>query len=209
MRHADGILGGGDGGVHEDSVIAKLHRDGRVRCSADAGVHNQRNVGDHLAQDAEVGQILDAQAAADRRTHRHNSGRSGVDQAARVHQIVVGIGQHDESFFHQHPRSFEEPGVIGEQRLLIADDFEFHPVRQAHLAAQAGGADRLIGRIAGGGIGQQEKLGSVDMIEQGFLRSIGEIDAPHRDGNHFGSGSLVAAGHFGKTAVFARADKQS
>ena len=38
------------------------------------------NFGDHLAQDAQVGGVLQAQAAADGRAKRHYGGGSGIDQ---------------------------------------------------------------------------------------------------------------------------------
>jgi hypothetical protein len=60
-RHLLGVFGFGDGGAHEH-----------------ASVDDQRDGGDHLAEDAKVGDILDAQAGSDGRGQRHH--RSRADQ---------------------------------------------------------------------------------------------------------------------------------
>src|SRR6266403_3238874 len=58
FSHEDGILGFGDGGVHEDAIRAALHGAGGVGSGADTGIHDHGNFSDALAEDAEVGGIL-------------------------------------------------------------------------------------------------------------------------------------------------------
>ena len=110
---------------------------------------------------------------------------------------------------HQDAGGFEQPLVVGKQRLLVADHFELDPVRQAHLAAQARGADGLVGGVAGRRIRQKEELGAVDIVQQGFFGAIGQIHAADRHRDHFGARGLVAACHFGKAAVLAGAHEQA
>ena len=107
-----------------------------------------RDFGDALAQDAQVGGILDAQAGADGRGQRHDGCGAGIDQLARSDQVVVGVGQHDEAFLHQHPRGFEQLLGVREERLLVADHFELHPIGEADFAAEARGANRFVGGVA-------------------------------------------------------------
>ena len=78
------------------------------RGGADSGIDDHRDFGDHLAQDAQVGEVLDAQAGADGRGQRHDRRGAGVDQAAGVDQVVVGVGQHDEAFLDQDAGGFEQ-----------------------------------------------------------------------------------------------------
>ena len=65
-------------------------------------------------------------------------------------------GQHDEPFADQRARRLEQRFVVGEQRALVADDFELHPVRQPRLAPEPRGAHRFVGGVAAGGVRQQE-----------------------------------------------------
>ena len=156
---------------------------------------------------AQVRDVLDAETTPDRRPHGHDGGRPGIDQAAGIHQIVVGIGQDDESFLHEDSGGFKKAGIVGKQGFLIADHFQLHPVRQPDLAAQASGANGFIGRITGGGVGQKEEFLPIDMIEQGLLGAVGQVHSSHGDRHHFSPGGLVAARHFLKTTVFPCADE--
>ena len=83
---------------------------------------------DHLAHDAHIGGVLHAQPRTDGRGQRHHRGGAGVDQLLRLHQVVVGVRQHDEAFLHQHARGFEQPCVVREQGALVADDLQLDPV---------------------------------------------------------------------------------
>ena len=73
--------------------------------------------------------VLNAQTRANGRGQRHHRGGSGVDQLAGVHQIVVGVGQHHEAFLRQDARGFQQAGIIGEQRFLVADHLQLYPVQ--------------------------------------------------------------------------------
>ena len=128
--------------------------------------------------------ILDAHAGADGRAQRHDGGGAGVDQAARDDQIVIGVGQDDEAFLHELLGGSQEFRGVREKRLLVADHFQLDPVRKADFAAEARGANGFFGVVTAGGIRQQEILVAVDVIEQGFLGAVGEVDAAHGDGDH-------------------------
>ena len=80
--------------------------------------------------------ILNPEPGPDRRSKRHHGGSPRVDQFASVDEIVVSVREHHESFFRQNARGFEQPLIVREQSLLVADHFEFHPVRQTDLAGQ-------------------------------------------------------------------------
>ena len=99
--------------------------------------------------------------------------------------------------------------VVGEERALVADHFELHPVRQPGLAAEPRRADRFVGRVAAGGVRQQEVLRRVDVVEQRFLRAVGDVHAPHRDRDHLGARRLVRLHHHGRRRVLAGADDQA
>ena len=81
---------------------------------------------------------------------------------------------------------------IGIQRCLVANHFQLDPVGESDLARQARRADRVIGRIAAGGIGQKKVFVRVDVIEQRFLAAV-EIHAAHGHGHHVGAAGLERA----------------
>src|SRR5580704_1126115 len=174
--HEDGILRVGNAGVHQDCVCAEFHGDGGVGGGAYACVHNQRHAGDHFAQDADVGLVLNAHAAADGRTERHYGGCAGLDQALGEDDVVGGVGQDGEAFAYQNARGFKRGLHVWIERGLVADYFELHPVGKADFSAEAGGADGFIGGVAAGGVGQEEILLGIDVVEQGFFAAV-EVDA--------------------------------
>ncbi len=139
----------------------------------------------------------------------HDGSGARVDQLAGGDEIVVGVGQDDKAFLDQHPRSFDELLGIREKGLLVADDFEFHPVGEADFTGQTGGANSLVGGVATCGVGQDEHLFAVDEVQQGFFGAVGEIHAADRDGDHIGARGRVGACHFGKTPILAGSHNQA
>src|SRR6266576_314641 len=133
--HEDGILSSGDSCIHQDGVSAEFHGDGGVRGGTDAGVENQRNAGDDLAQDANVGGILNSQATADGGAERHDGGSSGIEQALGKDHIVGGVGENGESFLHQHAGGFKRGLNIGVESRLVSDYFQFYPIGKADFPA--------------------------------------------------------------------------
>ena len=121
------------------------------------GVDDHRHLRE-LADDPQVVRVLDAEAGADRRAERHHRRGAGLLELPADDQVVAGVGQHDEPFLYEHARRFEQRLVVGKQRLLVADHFQLHPVRQPRFAAEPRGADRIVGGVAAGGVRQQENL---------------------------------------------------
>src|SRR5207302_1221653 len=106
----DRVFGGGDGGVHEDTVGPQFHGDGGVRRSPHAGIHDHRHLGDHFTKNLEVGGVLNAHAGADGGSQRHHGSRAGVDELARVHHVVIGVRKNDETLFDQNAGRFQQAG---------------------------------------------------------------------------------------------------
>ena len=144
---ATGSRGQRDRRVHQHAVGAELHRDRRVRRRADAGVDDHRHAR-LLVDDPDVVRILDAETRSDRRAERHDRRRARFLELPADDRIVVRVGQHDEAFAHEHARRLEQRDVVGEERALVADDLELHPVREPDLARQPRRADRVVRRVA-------------------------------------------------------------
>ena len=109
---------------------------------------------------------------ADRRAERHDGRGACVDQFARDDEIVVRVGQHDETFLHERFGGADKRFRIGKERLLVADHFELHPFRKSHFAAEARGANCFVGRVAAGGVWEDEKILAIDVVEQRFFRAV-------------------------------------
>ena len=73
------------------------------------------------------------------------------------------------------------------------------------VARQHGGTNGVVGRVAAGGVGQDEDFRAIDIIEQRFLGAVGQVDAAHGDGDHFGASGLVASLHFLEAAILSGA----
>ncbi len=207
--HEFGVLGFGDGGVHEEAVGAELHCLGCVTGGADTSVNDHGDFGDAFAENAQVRGILNAEAGTNRSGEWHDSGSAGVDEFARGDEVVVGVREDDEAFFDEDARGFDEAFGVWKKSLLVADDFEFDPIGKADFPAETGGADGFVGGVAGGGVGQDENFVAIDVVEQRFFGAVGEIDAAHRDGDHVCARGSVSAGHFLKAAIFAAANDEA
>ena len=98
-----------------------------------------------LADDPDVVDVLNAEPRANRRAERHHRRGAGVFELPADDRIVARVRQDDEAFAHEHARRLDQRFVVREQRPLVADHLELHPVRQARLAAQPRRPDRLVG----------------------------------------------------------------
>ena len=138
----------------------------------------------------------------------HHRRRAGVDQFARVHQIVVGIGKHHEPLSRQYARRFQQalryPGTASsDRRSLPASPSSTSPLRAP--AAPCGSLHRPYSSAAV--LGRMNIAGAIDIIQQRFFRLVRQIDAPHRNRHHLGSRNRMAPRHFLKAAVLAGTDK--
>ena len=142
-----------------------------------------------LAQDAEIGGVAQAEAAADGRAERHHGCRACIDQALGVDDVVGGVGQNGEAFLDQDARGFERGVNVGIERGFVADDLDLDPVGEADFAAEARGANGLVGSEAACGVGQKEVALRVEEVEQRLAGAV-EVDAADGDGDHFGAGGF-------------------
>ncbi len=82
--------------------------------------------------------VADPHAAADRRAERHHRRAARVLQAAREDGVVVRVGQHHEAVVHERLGGVEQLDRVGQERAVVADHLELHPVGLERLAARAG-----------------------------------------------------------------------
>ena len=129
LGHGDGVVGSRDRRVDEHAVGAQLHRHRGVRRRPDPGVDDDRDLG-LLADDGEAVAVLHAEPGADRGAEGHDRGRAGLGQLAADDRVVVGVGEDDEPLLGQHARCREQRLVVREERPLVADDLQLHPVRE-------------------------------------------------------------------------------
>ena len=170
--HEDGVLRGGDGGVHQYAVEAEFHRQRRVRRCAYACVYDQWNFVDEFAEDAQVGGVLQAEAAADGRAERHDGGGARVDEAAGVDDVVGGIGQDGKSLLDQDARGFQRCLNVRVERGLVADTSILtqserptsRPRRAARMASSAVKQPAVLGK-------RKKHLGSMKSSSDSLVRS--------------------------------------
>src|SRR5207248_10838756 len=132
---------------------------------ADAGVEDDGHV-DRLPDDGQVVGVADAHAGADGRTEGHDGGTAAGGEASGRDRIVVGVGQDDEPVVDEVLGGGDQLDGIGQQRVLVADDLELHPVGTERLPGEAGGGDGLRRGAAPGRVGQDPDPGAVEYVEQ-------------------------------------------
>ena len=93
------------------------------------------------------------------------AGMTLVAPASLSRRAMIGssrrVAQHLEAVGHELLGRLERGHGIGQQRLLVGQHFELHPIgagvfqAQQNLAAQPGDAHRVVGVEAAGRVGQQ------------------------------------------------------
>jgi hypothetical protein len=132
---------------------------------------------------------------------RHHAAGAGIDQPLRNHRVIRGIRQNREALLDQYTGSLDGGGDIRIQRLLIADDFDFHPVGKPDFAPQARRADGIVGGVAAGRVRQQKIFFGIDEVKKRFLRAV-KIDAADSDRDHLGAAGLQGLRGFFAGLVF-------
>ena len=95
------------------------------------------------------------------RPERHDRGHAHLLQPAGQDRVVVGVGQHHEAVVDQLLGGVEQLDRVGQQGALVGHHLELHPVGLERLAPQLGGAHRVAGGEAAGGVGQRADAGAV------------------------------------------------
>ena len=208
----------GDRRVEQHAVDTQFHRRGHVAGCAHARIHDDRIVGITLLQilhaDPQIVGVEDALPGADRAARRHDAGSPQILEAFCHDRIVAGVDEHGESLPHQPLGGLERADGIGQERPLVAEDLELHPLGTGvaqfaeQLAAEPGDANRIVSGVAAGGVWQQHVARRVDMVENVFAGGIDEPFAPYRHGDTIRAGGLEARLHLGMARIFARAHDQ-
>ena len=124
VRHPHRVVRVGDRRVHQHAGAAQLHRDRRIRCRADAGIDQHRDLR-ALEDELQVPRIENAHTRADQRCERHDRDAADRLELARDDRIVRRVDHHVETVGDQRLRGLERLPDVGEQRVLVAEHLEF------------------------------------------------------------------------------------
>ena len=130
-------------------------------------------------------------------------------------RVVGRVAEHLKAVGHEPLGGFERGDRIGQQRPLVGEHFELHPIgagifeAEQNLAAQPGDADRIVGVEAAGRVGQQRVAAGVDEVEQVVAGRVDEPLAAHGDGDALGAAALERLAHQLVVGVLAGADDQA
>ncbi len=133
-----------------------------------------------LGDDREVVGVADAGAGADRRAERHHRGAAGLLEAAGEDRVVVGVGEDGEAVGDERLGGVEQLDRVRVEGAVVADHLELDPVGLERLAGELGGADRVAGGEAAGGVGEGEEAEAVDHVEHRALGRRGRSGAGRR-----------------------------
>ena len=127
-----------------------------------------------LDDQAQVVRVADAHAAADRRAERHDRRAAGRLEPLREHRVVARVGEDGEAVGHERLGGLEQLGGIGQQRPVVADHLELHPVRAERLAREPRGGD---------GVARGEAAGRVRAGRTAPRRAARRGPIPRADGS--------------------------
>ena len=154
-RHRGRVLRARHGRVEQHAVVAQLHRARRVRGRSEAGVDDERHVGQQVADERERVRVGESHARADGRRERHHGRAAQVAQLARRHGVVAAVGEDLEAVGDELAGRAQQLDGVGVERLVVADDLELDEVRPERLAGELCRQDGLAGGHAAGRVGQQ------------------------------------------------------
>ena len=212
----------GDSGVEQHAIGAELHRNGDVAGRAHARIDDHRIVRvaaviavlEHLEDHRDRGVIGDASAAADGAACGHHACSARVADAHGHDRIIARVAHDGEAVGDELPTRLESPHGIRQQRLLVAEDFELHPILAwvvellENLSPQPGHPHRIRGAETPGRVGQDRVPIGVDEIQQRPATLVQQPLPADRDRHHFGSRSVQRFGHDLVGLVLSRADDQ-
>src|SRR5262249_5055580 len=178
----------------------------RIRGRADACVDDDRHA-DRLEDDLDVVRVADAEARSDRRPERHDDGGAGVLELLGHHRVVVRVGHHGEAFARQGARGLEQTEHVWKERARVTDHLELDHLAETSLARQVARANRLVGGVAPGGVGQERVARRVQMIEDRFTR--GQTNPAQRHRHDLRARRFVRSLHDVHRRVLSRADDQA
>jgi len=112
-----------------------------------------------------------------------------------------------EAFADECARGFERLLVVGEERRLVADDFELDEVCLQSLAREPRRTHGLLGRVTAGRVREDDER-RVEVIEERFGLAV-ERDAADGDRHHLGARSAVRRLHLLEAAILPRAHDQA
>ncbi|MNG99622.1 hypothetical protein D3C79_587960 [compost metagenome] len=210
LGHQHRLLGVGDGRVHQHRLAAHFHGDGGVGGSAHARIDQHRNLG-FLKDDLQVVGVADTQAGTDQTCQWHDRDAAGFGQLTGDDRVVAGVDHHVETILDQHFGGLEGFDHIGEQGLLVGQDFQFDQVVTIQqLAGQTAGAHGFDGVVAAGGVGQDGVAVRRQHVEQVRLaRVLTDVGTAHGDGDDLGTRGLDGQAGFFHVTVLAGADQQA
>ena len=115
---------------------------------------------------------------------RHDRGAADVLQAPGEDRVVGGVGQDREALVDELLGGGHELDGVGQQRAVVADHLELHPVGVERLARELRGEHRVARREAAGGVRQRLHPALVEHVDQRALHR--GLDPAQRDGDHLG-----------------------
>ena len=138
---------------------------------------------------------------------RHHRRAARVLEPPGEDRVVVRVGQHGEAVRHQLLGGREQLGRVGQQRAVVADHLELHPVGLERLAGELCGGHRLARREAARGVRQHLES---RLLEHLHDRAAGaRVHAPHRDRGQLGAGLARRLRHHLEVAKAAGAEDQA
>jgi hypothetical protein len=110
--------------------------------------------------------VLDTEPGADRGAEWHDGGAPSVLEAAGEHGVVVRVGKHDETLRHQLLSRLQQLDGVWQERNLVPDDLELHPVRLERVSRQLRRERCLRGRKATSGVGENAHAEAGQHVEE-------------------------------------------
>ena len=218
-RHSHRITRVGDGRIEQHTVSPQFEGFTDIARRTHTGIDNHRVVGiialEIFQDDFQIVWIEQSLAAANRAAGRHHTGRPGRLESHGGHGTVAGVAQHMKTIGDQLAASRHGLDGVREQGFAVAKHFQLDPIgsrvsqRTKNLTSKLGGANRINGRVASGGVGQQGVTIQIQKIQNVLAGPVVQTFPPHRYGHAVTSRRIQRITHLGHRVITPRAHDQS
>ena len=138
----------------------------------------------------------------------HHGRTAYVLQLLAGDRVVVTVGQYRKPVPHECGGGLQQSTHVGKQGTVVPDHLQLDQVRLQGLPRELRGEDRIPGRVAAGGVGQDGITRPVDQIQHAFSRGIVEIDTPDAYGHDLRPAGLDGLQHDVHIGIARRTDQQ-
>src|SRR3990170_5952624 len=128
LCHCNRVFSACNASVNEDSIAAEFHRNGRIGCSSNTSINNNRNI-DGVKDNFYVIGIPYSKTRANRCTEGHHCSSTSINKPLCCNRVVVAIRKDNKTLLCKNLCCLQQPANIREKRLFVPNHLKLNKIR--------------------------------------------------------------------------------